>query len=249
MSGYRAKSTGNLLERRPKMFYWRGRYFSGLVDVAANVLYDDPEDSFADHVGFEGLCKSRDLIYKESKMIVPTVGRVVWYWPDGQVQMRTGDAQPCAAIIAHVRSNTLINIAYFDENGHAHNRTGVRLIQDERITPDIQDPFCTWMPFQVGQQAKTEALEKALQAVPCGEGTTRNKEEVIYRLWENSGHGTRREDVEAAYNAGVQACVSIAEAIHAEAERVAHPDAEGWTAECVEMVTALRDNRKAVSRV
>jgi hypothetical protein len=29
-----------------------------------------------------------------------------------------------------------------------------------------------------------------------------DKEQTIYRLWENSGHGTRREDVEAAYLAG-----------------------------------------------
>ena len=33
------------------MFYWRGQYFHGLVDVETNALYDDPEDSFCDHVG------------------------------------------------------------------------------------------------------------------------------------------------------------------------------------------------------
>ncbi len=82
-------------------------------------------------------------------MIVPTVGRVVWYWRHGEVQMRDGgQPQPCAAIIARVHSNTCINIAFFDENGHAHNNTSVRLIQDEKITPEIQDPFCTWMPYQ-----------------------------------------------------------------------------------------------------
>ena len=96
-------------------------------------------------------------------MIVPTVGRVVWFWPDGEVQMRT-QQQPCAAIIAQVRTNTLINIAYFDENGHAHNNTSVRLVQDEQITQEMQSPFCTWMPYQVGQQAKTEAAEQEIAA-------------------------------------------------------------------------------------
>jgi len=43
---YRSVATGNLLERRPNQFYWRGRYFPGLVDVKANALYDHPEDSF-----------------------------------------------------------------------------------------------------------------------------------------------------------------------------------------------------------
>ncbi len=31
------------------------------------------------------------------------------------------------------------------------------------------------------------------------------KDEAIDRLWENANHGTRREDVEAAYNAGAAA--------------------------------------------
>ena len=140
------------------MFYWRGRYFSGLVDVAANTLYDDPEDSFAAHVGM----KHDNLIYKESKMIIPTVGRVVWYWKDGDIQIRD-NRQPCVALVAYVHSDTLINIAYFDENGHAHNSTSVRLIQQgEPVPPDM--PFCTWMPYQTGQAAKTEAAEQELAA-------------------------------------------------------------------------------------
>ena len=32
-----------------------------------------------------------------------------------------------------------------------------------------------------------------------------NKEKTIDTLFENSNHGTRREDIEAAYNAGAQA--------------------------------------------
>lgn len=32
-----------------------------------------------------------------------------------------------------------------------------------------------------------------------------DKEQVIERLWENSGHGTRRQDIEAAYAAGIDA--------------------------------------------
>lgn len=50
---YIAIKTGNVLEARPRMFFWRGRYFSGLVDVEANSLYDNPEDSFAQHVGLD----------------------------------------------------------------------------------------------------------------------------------------------------------------------------------------------------
>ncbi len=41
------------------MFAWRGRFFSGLVDVEHNALYNDPEDSFEDHVG---ISESKELI-------------------------------------------------------------------------------------------------------------------------------------------------------------------------------------------
>jgi hypothetical protein len=34
---------------------------------------------------------------------------------------------------------------------------------------------------------------------------TMDKDQVIEKLWENSGHGTRRQDVEAAYEAGAAA--------------------------------------------
>lgn len=63
---YVCVATGNILERRPNMFYWRGRYFPGLVDVKTNGLYDDPEDSFNEHVHIpksidEGLIKPEEL--------------------------------------------------------------------------------------------------------------------------------------------------------------------------------------------
>jgi hypothetical protein len=47
---YVVASSGNVLERRESMFYWRGRYFPGLVDVETNALYDHPDDSFNAHV-------------------------------------------------------------------------------------------------------------------------------------------------------------------------------------------------------
>ncbi len=31
---------------KPGMFYWRGKYYSGLVCEKCNTLHDNPEDSF-----------------------------------------------------------------------------------------------------------------------------------------------------------------------------------------------------------
>lgn len=34
------------MEATPGTFYWRGRYFAGLVCKRCNALYDNPKDSF-----------------------------------------------------------------------------------------------------------------------------------------------------------------------------------------------------------
>lgn len=91
--------------------------------------------------------------------INPTVGRVVLF----QHIDRT-----FAAIVAYVHSPGMLNIAYFDENGVAHNATSVPLIQEGDERP--QSYFCEWMPYQKGQAAKTEALEKRVAVVDAGGG-------------------------------------------------------------------------------
>ena len=89
-------------------------------------------------------------------MIKPTVGRVVWYHPAGS----TAEEQPLAALIAHVWSDTCVNLAVFDSNGAASHQTSVFLFQGDQTPPSSQ--FAEWMPYQQGQAAKTEALEKQL---------------------------------------------------------------------------------------
>lgn len=91
-------------------------------------------------------------------MIKPTVGRVVWYRPSpGENIVGNDGSQPLAAIITHVWSDTCINLAVFDANGIATNRTSVYLLQPETERPASQ--FAEWMPYQLGQAARTEAAE------------------------------------------------------------------------------------------
>jgi hypothetical protein len=94
-------------------------------------------------------------------MIIPTVGRVVLFYKHGKTQKDAGE-QPEAAIIAHVWSDTCVNLAYFDANGVAHNATSVPLYHWEGDRPECF--FCEWMPYQKGQAAKTEELEGKLKA-------------------------------------------------------------------------------------
>jgi hypothetical protein len=98
-------------------------------------------------------------------MIKPTIGRVVWYHPASGEPVTD---QPQAALVTYVWSDICVNLAVFDADGVASNQTSV-LLWDSGS--DIERPsqrYCEWMPYQQGQAAKTEALEKeaALYAVP-----------------------------------------------------------------------------------
>lgn len=93
-------------------------------------------------------------------MIKPTIGRVVWYWPNGKFEGR----QPFSAMIAYVHSDTMVNIGYLDANGISGHATSVPLVQEiTKVSPDYR--FCEWMPYQKGQAAKTEAIEAKLSEV------------------------------------------------------------------------------------
>jgi hypothetical protein len=87
-------------------------------------------------------------------MIKPTVGRVVWY-------RKPGKEQPQAAIVAYVHSDSIVNLHVIDQAGVGRAETSVTLRQDNEPQPD--GAYCEWMPYQIGQAAKTEAAEKALE--------------------------------------------------------------------------------------
>ena len=86
-------------------------------------------------------------------MIKPTVGRVVWYYS-------AQGAEPHAAMITKVWGARCVNLAIFSESGTAYNNTSVTLLQDDDQVP--AHSHATWMPFQKGQAAKTEALQAQL---------------------------------------------------------------------------------------
>lgn len=94
-------------------------------------------------------------------MIKPSTGRVVHFTPGAGFCGTFHGDQPLAAIIAHVWHDRMVNLTVLDSNGSSLSVTSVPLLQDD----DPQPPegfFAAWMPYQKGQAAKTEALERAL---------------------------------------------------------------------------------------
>jgi hypothetical protein len=80
----------------------------------------------------------------ERFMIKPTVGRVVWFYP---LRWREGQNQPLAAIIAHVWTETCVNLAVFGVDGHSYpvGNTNVFLVQEGQEVPSGVE-YCTYMP-------------------------------------------------------------------------------------------------------
>lgn len=94
-------------------------------------------------------------------MIKPSVGRVVWYRPAGATHL-----PPHAALITHVWSDVCVNLAVFDAEGKPYARTSVPLAQADGAPP--VGSFAEWMPYQLGQAAKTEALQNELAEATAG---------------------------------------------------------------------------------
>jgi hypothetical protein len=85
-------------------------------------------------------------------MIKPTVGRVVWFYSSKAPE------KAFAAMIAHVHSDRMVNLMVVDADGDPYGQTSVQLLQDDD-KPQGGAFWCAWMPYQLGQAAKTEAAE------------------------------------------------------------------------------------------
>lgn len=88
------------------------------------------------------------------KVITPTIGRKVWFHPNGATLLNGATfadfgAQPLDATVAYVWGDRMVNLQVIDHAGTPHPVTSVPLRQ-----PDDPAPvwfYCEWMPFQVGQ--------------------------------------------------------------------------------------------------
>jgi hypothetical protein len=93
-------------------------------------------------------------------MIRPTIGRKVWYTPaiSDQHCNKLGN-QPMDATVVFVHSDTMVNLAVRDHCGIAHAYPSVPLLQEGQEVP-VEGQYAEWMPYQRGQAAKTEELER-----------------------------------------------------------------------------------------
>lgn len=100
-----------------------------------------------------------------SAVITPTPGRIVWFYPAAYDGIAMIGRDPLAAIIAGVHNDSLVNLAVFDAHGNMQQRSNVTLVQPDE-TAVTEGPMATWMPYQVGQAAKTEQLQAQITPLP-----------------------------------------------------------------------------------
>lgn len=92
-------------------------------------------------------------------MIKPTVGRIIW------VRNRPGSinsVQPEAGQVVFVHGNQSVNVVGHDGNGTPFVLMSLYLAQEGIPLPFEGMLHAEWMPYQVGQAAKTEELEKRI---------------------------------------------------------------------------------------
>lgn len=85
-------------------------------------------------------------------MIVPTIGRNVWYFPSEEDLKKAGMVkrgdQAFDAHVVYVWSDTCVNLKVFDHDGTDFERTSVP------INVEGASPHAEWMPWQLEQAAK-----------------------------------------------------------------------------------------------
>lgn len=96
-------------------------------------------------------------------MIVPTVGRIV-------LCHGVSHHGPIPGMIVHAFGSTPDSCITVVAQGDGSNEplqtpmTSVRVYDPDSIPETHDDLYCTWMQYQKGQAAKTEALEAELKA-------------------------------------------------------------------------------------
>jgi hypothetical protein len=101
-------------------------------------------------------------------MIVPTIGRKVWFTPaNTDTEIAWGDKkQKLDATIIYVWSDVMVNLFVVDQEGKTWLKSSVPLLSGD-ISPNAFGYYAEWMPYQLGQAAKTEAVQAGV-----GQGVT-----------------------------------------------------------------------------
>lgn len=101
-------------------------------------------------------------------IIKPTVGRKVWFHPNGSTQLEKPEAseytvdftfsngdQPFDATVIYVWNDRMVNLLVTDHRGRQFAATSVTLVQPDVLPPAVGH-YAIWMPYQVATAKKPD---------------------------------------------------------------------------------------------
>lgn len=98
-------------------------------------------------------------------IITPTIGRKVWFHPNGLKLTTAGpievfdEKQALDATIVCVYGDLMVNLSVTDHGGRVHSVRSCTLRQDGDAAPTGY--YCEWMPYQTGQAIKLTLTDMA----------------------------------------------------------------------------------------
>jgi hypothetical protein len=87
--------------------------------------------------------------------MVPTVGRIVWFYPGEDSHIVAGSSKFVGAMVQAVYDDTTVAVTGVDMDGESFCIEEISLFDPYHpgLDPDIGG-YATWMPYQVAQAAK-----------------------------------------------------------------------------------------------
>lgn len=96
----------------------------------------------------------------DTKIIPPSIGRRIWYWPgtndlkpayQATTMRQYIPSQPFDAGIVCVWGDRMVTLSVTDHSGNVFARPSVTLVQPGDSLPPEGQPYAVWMPYQTGQ--------------------------------------------------------------------------------------------------
>lgn len=99
---------------------------------------------------------SPNSLMTESILIKPTVGRVVWFYPENDDEhFKDQGKGPFTAMVCKVHGDFMVNLVVFNVYGESEGRLTIPLVQEGQPVPF--GAYAEWMPYQIGQAKKHDA--------------------------------------------------------------------------------------------
>lgn len=199
--------------------------------------------------------------------IAPSVGRKLYFHPGYDMSFVVLDPNvPLDATILFtwpadptLPSISLLNVMVVDHVGNFHFKAKVPLVQDGQTAPE-NSVYAYWMPYQVGQAAKTEVIaaqlaasqQQASQVAPTAEqvaevaAAANIPAPVVAQTGESSASSTS-SDGQAQQVSNSQASDVPETPVHDGGSHVPNVGPEGYSLDFGGALSALREG-KAVTR-